>query len=294
MKKQEALVIAKKRSQWKSVLYRYKKNKLAVFGAIVLLFLILVALGADFIVDYEQDAIAQNISMRLTPPNANNIFGTDHHGRDVFARIVFGTRISLHIGLLTIVSSLFFGCVFGSMAGYFGGLVDEIIMRIMDTLLAIPSILLAIAIVAALGPGSIINLLIALSSSNIPRFARIVRAATLTIKNQEYIEAAKACGARSTRIILTHVLPNSMGPIIVQATLNVGATILNIAALSFIGLGIQPPTPEWGSMLADVRLHMRFHPYLAIFPGVAIITVVLALNLIGDGLRDALDPKLKN
>jgi len=284
----------KKRSQFKAMLFRYKKNKMAMLGAFMLMCLILVAVFANFLADYETGAVQQNMSIRLTPPNKEHIFGTDHYGRDIFARIVYGARISLFVGLLSILSSMFFGCIIGSIAGYFGGVADDIIMRIMDILLSIPSLLLAISIVAALGSGSIFNLLLAMSISQIPRFARIVRSSILTIRNQEYIEAARASGSKNARIILTHVLPNAMGPIIVQATLNIGSTILSIAALSFVGLGISPPTPEWGSMLSDVKNHMRYHPYLAVIPGLAIILTVLSLNLIGDGLRDALDPKLKN
>jgi peptide/nickel transport system permease protein len=283
----------KKRSQLKSIVYRYKKNKLAILGAVIFLVLIIISISADLIVDFEKDAVAQNMKERLMTPNEDHIFGTDQYGRDIFARIIFGSRVSLFVGLITIAISLTFGSLIGATAGYYGGKTDDILMRIMDIFLAIPSLLLAISIVAALGPG-MINLLIALSVSQVPRFARIVRSSILSIKDQEFIEAAKACGTKNSRIILKHILPNAMGPIIVQATLNMASTILNIAALSFIGLGIQPPTPEWGSMLSDVKTQMRYYPYLAIIPGIAIIIAVMSLNLIGDGLRDALDPKLKN
>jgi peptide/nickel transport system permease protein len=283
----------KKRSQLKSIVYRYKKNKLAILGAVIFIVLIIISISADLIVDFEKDAVAQNMKERLMTPNEDHIFGTDQYGRDIFARIIFGSRVSLFVGLITIAISLTFGSLIGATAGYYGGKTDDILMRIMDIFLAIPSLLLAISIVAALGPG-MINLLIALSVSQVPRFARIVRSSILSIKDQEFIEAAKACGTKNSRIILKHILPNAMGPIIVQATLNMASTILNIAALSFIGLGIQPPTPEWGSMLSDVKTQMRYYPYLAIIPGIAIIIAVMSLNLIGDGLRDALDPKLKN
>jgi peptide/nickel transport system permease protein len=283
----------KKRSQLKSIVYRYKKNKLAILGAVIFLVLIIISISADLIVDFEKDAVAQNMKERLMTPNEDHIFGTDQYGRDIFARIIFGSRVSLFVGLITIAISLTLGSLIGATAGYYGGKTDDILMRIMDIFLAIPSLLLAISIVAALGPG-MINLLIALSVSQVPRFARIVRSSILSIKDQEFIEAAKACGTKNSRIILKHILPNAMGPIIVQATLNMASTILNIAALSFIGLGIQPPTPEWGSMLSDVKTQMRYYPYLAIIPGIAIIIAVMSLNLIGDGLRDALDPKLKN
>jgi peptide/nickel transport system permease protein len=188
---------------------------------------------------------------------------------------------------------LIIGAVIGASAGYYGGRIDNILMRIMDVFLAIPQMLMAISIVAALGTG-MFNLLIALSIAQIPRFARIVRASILTVKGQEFIEAAKACGTRNSRIIAKHILPNAIGPIIVQATLNVASTILVISALSFVGLGIQPPTPEWGSMMADAKNQMRYYPYLVIIPGIFIGLTVMSLNLMGDGLRDALDPRLKN
>ena len=283
----------KKRSQFKAIAYRFAKNKLAVIGMILLVFMMLVALLADVIVDYQQYAVTQNISQRLQGPSKEHIFGTDHVGRDQFARIVHGSRISIFLGLLTIGISLAVGSIIGAVAGYYGGHVDNLLMRIMDVFLAVPSILLAISIVAALGSG-LQNILIAMSVSQIPRFARIVRASIMSIRGQDFIEAAKACGTRDGRIIFRHILPNAIGPIIVQATLSMATTILTISSLSFVGLGIEPPTPEWGSMLSDGRVHMRNYPYLVLIPGFAIVLVVMALNLIGDGLRDALDPKLKN
>ena len=283
----------KKRSQLSSILFRFSKNRLAVLGAIVFLLLIIISLSADLIANYEEDAITQNMKNRLMMPHKDHIFGTDQFGRDIFARIIFGARVSLSVGLATVLTSLIFGTLIGSIAGYYGGKIDDILMRIMDIFLAIPSMLLAISIVAALGSG-MHNLLIALSISQIPRLARVVRSSIISVKDQEFIEAAKACGTKSSRIIIKHIIPNAIGPIIVQATLNMASTILNIAALSFIGLGIKPPTPEWGSMLSDVNTQLIYYPYLAVIPGVAIMIAVLALNLIGDGLRDALDPKLKN
>lgn len=283
----------KKRSQVKSIWLRYKKNKLAMFGLVMLVMMILCAVFADLIVDYEADAVSQNMKIRLMSPNKDHIFGTDQYGRDIFARIIFGARISLMVGLATVSLSLTAGAMIGATAGYYGGKADNILMRIMDVLLAIPGLLMALAVVAALGPG-LVNLIIANSITRVPQFARVVRSAILSIKGQEFIEAAKACGTRNTRIILRHILPNAIGPIIVQATLNMGTTILGIAALSFIGLGIQPPTPEWGSMLSDARSQMRYYPYLVVIPGIAIMLAVMSFNLIGDGLRDSLDPKLKN
>ncbi len=283
----------KKRSQLGAIWFRFKKNKLAMFGLVLLIIMTLIAVFAPFIADYEQDVMVQNIAIRLQPPSKEHIFGTDSYGRDIFGRIIFGSRISLFVGLVTVVIALTGGALIGATAGYYGGKIDNILMRLMDILLAIPSIVLAIAVVTALGPG-IVNLLIALSISRIPQFARIVRSAILSVKGQEYIEAAKACGTGDWRIIVKHILPNAMGPIIVQSTLNMATTILAIASLSFIGLGVQPPTPEWGSMLSEAREFMRRFPYLVVSPGVSIVLAVLSLNLIGDGLRDALDPRLKN
>ncbi|MBV1758206.1 MAG: ABC transporter permease [Dethiosulfatibacter sp.] len=291
--KTEAKSRIKKRSQFKSIFFRFKKNKLAMFGLVILIMMVLIAIFADFIADYEADAISQNMKIRLQTPNREHIFGTDHYGRDLFARIVFGTRISLFVGVVSITVSLAIGVVIGSVAGYYGGRIDNIIMRLMDVLLAIPQTLMAISIVAALGPG-IINLLIAMSLSSIPRFSRIVRSSILSISGQEFIEAARACGTSDTRIIAKHIIPNAIGPIIVQATLNMASTIIAIAGLSFIGLGIEPPIPEWGSMLSEGKAQMRYYPHLVIIPGIAIVFAVMGLNLIGDGLRDSLDPRLRN
>lgn len=283
----------KKKSQIVTIATRYQKNKLAMVGLVMLILLIFMALTADLFFDYNLDVIGQNMSQRLQPPSAEHWLGTDQYGRDMMARIVFGSRISLVVGLVTIAIGLSFGAVIGAVAGYYGGKIDNLLMRIMDVFLAIPSMLLAVCIVAALG-GGLMNLLIASGVSQIARFARIVRSSIITMKGEQFIEAAKACGTSDRRIIMHHIIPNAIGPIIVQATLNMAQAILMVSSLSFVGLGITPPTPEWGSMLSTVKEHMRFYPYLVISPGVAIVLAVMALNLIGDGLRDALDPKLKN
>lgn len=283
----------KKRSQFKSIWFRFRKNKLAMIGLIILSIMILFACCANLFADYETDAITQNVRQKLQAPSKEHIFGTDAFGRDVFARIIYGARVSLSVGIVTIIISMAGGTLIGACAGYFGGKVDNILMRIMDVFLAIPQTLMAITIVAALG-GGLVNLLIALCISSIPRFSRVVRSAILPIKGQEFVEAAKACGTKSTRIILKHIIPNAIGPIIVQATLNMATTVLTIASLSFIGLGVKAPMPEWGSMLAEAKEQMRYYPYLIMIPGVAIVLSVMGLNLIGDGLRDALDPRLKN
>ncbi len=291
--KTKAKTSTKKRSQIKSIWFRYRKNKLAMFGLILLGIMIFCSIFANHFADYEADAVSQNMNARLLPPDSEHIFGTDQYGRDMFARILFGSRISLSVGLATVAFSLTVGALIGAAAGYYGGRVDNILMRLMDILLAIPGLVMAIAVVAALGPG-LINLMIAMGMARIPQFARVVRSAILSVKGQEYIEAAKACGTKDARIILKHILPNAIGPIIVQATLNMGTAILGISSLSFIGLGIQPPTPEWGSMLSDARSQLRYYPHLVIIPGIAIVLAVMSFNLIGDGLRDALDPRLKN
>ena len=282
-----------KRSQIKSIWFRFKKNKLAMAGLILLMILIALAIMAPLFADYEKEAITQNMQERLQTPNKKHILGTDQYGRDVFARLIFGARVSLAIGLLSVVISLLIGATIGSVAGYYGGQVDNVLMRIMDVFLAIPQILMAISIVAALGPG-IINMLIAMVISSIPKFARIVRSSILSIKDQEFIEAARACGTRDSRIIAKHIIPNAVGPIIVQATLSIAGTIISISSLSFLGLGVRAPMPEWGAMLSEGKEQMRHFPHLVVIPGIAIVLTVMALNLMGDGLRDALDPRLKN
>lgn len=283
----------KKKSQIGSIWLRFRKNKLAMAGLILLIFLILIAIMAPLFADYEKDVVSQDMSRRLTPPNKNNIFGTDHYGRDIFGRIVFGARVSLSVGLASVLISSILGLLIGSIAGYYGGLIDNILMRIMDVLLAIPSIFLAITVVATLGPG-LGNLLLAISISYTPGFSRIVRSSILSIKNQEFIEAAKSCGAKNMRIIVKHIIPNAMGPIIVQVTLSIARAIIHVSSLSFLGLGIKAPMPEWGSMLAEGKPYMGDKQYLVVIPGMAIVITVMALNLIGDGIRDALDPRLKN
>ncbi len=281
----------KKRSPWVTVWMSLKKNKSAMFGLIIILILIFCALTADFIAPYGFDD--QDLMARFQTPNSKHWFGTDNFGRDILSRVIYGSRISLQVGFIAVGISMFTGGALGAIAGYYGGKMDNVIMRFMDILLAIPGILLAISIVAALGPG-LQNVMIAVGIGSIPSYARIVRASVLSIRDQEFIEAAKAVGANDFRIITKHIIPNSMAPIIVQATLGVAGAILSAAGLSFIGLGIQPPTPEWGAMLSTGRQFLRDHWHIATFPGLAIMITIFALNLLGDGLRDALDPRLKS
>jgi len=282
----------KKKSQWVDVWRRLSRNKTAVMGLFVFLILVILALASPLMFDYSKQVIKLNVQEKLQGPSAAHPFGTDEMGRDLMARVVWGSRMSLALGFVTIFFALIVGGILGAVAGYFGGMLDNVIMRIMDIFLAIPGMLFAICIVAALGP-STLNLVIAMAISSVPTFARVVRGPVLTVREVEYIEAAKAIGANSSTIIFSHVLPNCMAPIIVQTTLNVAGTILSIAGLSFLGLGVQPPTPEWGSMLSSARTYIRDYSYMAFFPGMAIMITILSLNLFGDGLRDALDPRLK-
>ena len=282
----------RKESQLKEIWRRMRKNKAAMVGLVIFLIFVAVALLADVIVPYDM-AITQNGAERLLPPSAEHWFGTDTYGRDVFARVIHGSRVSLSIGVVTSLITLVVGGMLGAMAGYYGGAVDNIIMRIMDTFMCIPFMLLALAIVAALGH-SMTNLLIAITISNIPSTTRLVRSCILTVVDQDYVEAAKSYCANDLRIIVKYILPNAMGPIIVNTTMGMASMILAAAGLSFIGMGIQPPDPEWGSMLSSARDFMRTSPHLLYIPGIAIVLSVLSINLVGDGLRDALDPKLKD
>lgn len=279
-----------KNSRMRDVLLRLRRNRLAMVGLAIVLVLVFVAVFADFIAPYGY--AKQNIRATLQAPSLQHLCGTDQFGRDVFSRIIYGSRISLQVGFIAVSIAMVIGGFLGALSGYYGGKLDNLIMRAMDILLSIPQILLAIAIAASLGPG-LFNLMIAVGISSIPGYARIVRGSVLSIRSQEFVEAAKAMGSGDLRIILRHILPNCMAPVIVQATLGVAFAILTAAGLSFIGLGIQPPSPEWGAMLSGGRVYIRDQSYLTFFPGLAIMVTILALNFLGDGLRDALDPKLK-
>ena len=282
----------KKRSQFEEVWRRLKKNKMAMVGLALVIFLILLAVFADFLFDYEEVVIKQNTQIRLQGPSAEHWFGTDEFGRDILARLVHGGRISLVVGVIAVAIALTIGGTLGAISGFFGGTVDMVISRLMDVLLAVPSLLLSITIVSALGP-SIINLMIAIAVSSVPGYARIVRSSVMTVRDNEFVEAAKAIGANDAQIIASHILPNCLAPIIVQVSLKVASAILSTSGLSFLGLGVKAPTPEWGSMLSGGRAYLRNAPHLTVFPGLCIMLTILSLNLLGDGLRDALDPKLK-
>jgi peptide/nickel transport system permease protein len=291
--KKEFYAQFKKNSIAHELWLRFLKNKTAVIGLVILGIIVAVAIAAPWITSYENVVIKMNIADRLQHPSMAHLFGTDELGRDILARIVYGARVSLLIGISAIAVSLMVGLVLGGAAGYYGGKIDALIMRAMDVFLSLPDVLLALAIIAAFG-NTKVNLTVAIGLAFSPKFSRVVRSAVMGVRDNEYIEAARSIGALDTRIIARHVLPNCIGPIIVQVTLYVANAILTIAALSFIGLGIQPPTPEWGNMLASGRTYMRDFPHIVMAPGLAIFFTILALNLLGDGLRDTLDPRLKH
>lgn len=281
---------SKKHSQFMDVLRRLAKNKAAVVGLVLVVVIVFTAIFANVIAPY--DPYAQNLREKLQFPSAQHLLGTDNFGRDLFSRIIYGARTSLLVALLSVVIAMIVGIALGATAGYFGGVYEGVVMRLMDILMAIPGLLLAVSISAALGSG-IFNTALAISVSGIPTYARIVRANVLTLRDQEFVEAARATGSGSARIIFTQILPNILAPIIVDTTLRIGANILQISSLSFIGLGVQPPTAEWGSIMTVGRDYIRdFYPIVT-FPGVAIMLTLFGFNLLGDGLRDALDPKLK-
>lgn len=281
-----------KRSQSAEIWHRLRKNKGAMLGLAIMIAIILIAIGSNIFLDYDTDVIGQNVAERLQHPSLKHPMGTDATGRDMMYRIFYGTRYSLSIGIASVLIALVIGVTLGVIAGYYGGRVSEIIMRLSDAIAAIPSILMAIAIVSALGQ-SMFNLMLAVGVTSVPQFVRITHAATLTVRNQEYVEASRCLGLRQWQIILLHVLPNCLSPIIVQTTLRVASAIISASSLSFLGLGVPAPMPEWGGLLSAGRKYIRTHSYLTLFPGLAIMITVLALNLLGDGLRDALDPKLK-
>lgn len=292
MKEQETALEFQKNSQLKEIFRRLARNWGAMAGIVILSILLLMALSADLLFDYETMVEANNISQRLIPPCWEHPFGTDQFGRDMLARVVHGSRLSLTVAACSVTLSLLAGGLLGAVSGYFGGIVDNVIMRFMDVVMAIPMTMFAIVIVAELGT-STVNLIIALGIASIPLFARVVRSAVLTVRDVEYIEAARAIGAKNSTIILRHILPNCMAPIIVQVTLRMASAIYNTAALSFLGMGVSVPSPEWGALLSNGRNFISQSGYLCVIPGLAIMLTVLSLNMLGDGLRDALDPRLK-
>ncbi|APJ10217.1 ABC transporter permease [Bacillus safensis] len=269
---------------------QFFQHKLAVIGSVIVFLFLILAIFAPLIAPYGINE--QSLGERFSAPSAAHWFGTDDFGRDIFSRVVHGARISLWVGFFSVLGSVILGTLLGLIAGYGGRVLDAVISRLFDILLAFPSILLAIAIVSILGP-SLQNALIAIAIINVPTFGRLVRSKVLSIKQEEYVLAAKAVGMSHRRIVLRHILPNSMVPVIVQATLAIGTAIIEAAALGFLGLGAQAPSPEWGKMLADARPYLVQAPWTLFFPGIAIMLTVLGFNLMGDGLRDTLDPKMK-
>jgi peptide/nickel transport system permease protein len=265
-------------------------KKMLLTGSILIFGFMALAVFAPFIAPYDPDDV--KVEKRLLPPGEHHLMGTDGFGRDIFSRVVFGTRYSLFLALVVVSINLLLGLMVGSIAGYFGGLIDELIMRIVDILLAFPNIILALCIVGVLGP-SIQNLILALVALGWVGYTRVSRGLVLSIKEQGFIGAAKALGGSNMYIIMRHIIPNAFPPLLVLATLHVSHTILSIAALSFLGLGVQAPTPEWGAMLSEGKQFIFTHPHVMIFPGVAITLSVLSFNLLGEGLRDVLDPRAR-
>lgn len=281
---------SKRESQFAAVIKTMSHNRLAIIGLVVLAVLVLIAIFAPLLSPY--DPLEVDVVNRLQKPGTEHWFGTDDMGRDMLSRMMYGARYSLLLGILTVILSTVFGMIIGAVAGYCGGAVDNVLMRLMDILSAIPAMLLALVIAAVLGKG-FGKTILALAIPSIPGAARILRASFLSIRKIEYIEAARCMNCGSFRIIVKHLLPNSLAPMIVNCTMGVASAILQASGLSFIGLGVQPPTPEWGAMLAGSRDYIRDYPYLVLIPGVILMITVLSINLMGDALRDALDPKLK-
>jgi peptide/nickel transport system permease protein len=284
--KQDAVL---EESRLRDVLRSLLRHRSAVIGGAIVLFFLLVALLADFIAPYDYAERSEDL---LQPPSAEHWFGTDEMGRDIFSRVLYGSRISLRVGFFAIAGSIVIGSFLGLIAGFYGGWRDVLISRLFDILLAFPSILLAIAIVAMLGPG-LNNALLAIAIINIPTFGRLMRSQVLSVKQEDFVLAARAMGMTNRRILFRHILPNSWTPIMVQGTLGFATAVIEAAALGFLGLGAQPPQPEWGTMLADARGFIQLAPWTMVFPGLAIMLTVLGFNLLGDGLRDVLDPRMK-
>jgi ABC-type dipeptide/oligopeptide/nickel transport system permease subunit len=277
------------RSPWVMAMRRFLRNRMVVLALTVLTLLALSAIFAPFLTEF--DPLGRDVPNRLSPPTARNWLGTDALGRDLYTRMLYGGRMSLYLGLVSVALSLSLGVTLGLIAGYFGGIVDSTIMRLIDLILAFPGILFAIWLVAMLGPG-VNQVIFANAIFGLPAFARVVRGSVLAIKNADYVQAARSIGAPGGRIILSHMLPNVLAPIVVMASFNTSQAILVAASLSFLGLGPQPPMPEWGSLLADGMTYIRSAWWLTVFPGAALTLTVLSSNLVGDGLRDALDPQM--
>ncbi len=278
------------RSLWRDAWARLVRNRAAVFGGVIVLLLIIAGLAAPLLAPYSP--IKQDLRNSVKPPSIEHLLGTDVHGRDILSRIIHGAAYSLRIGFLGAFLAGLIGSVLGLISGYYGGIADLLVMRLMDILLAFPGLLLAIAIIAAIGPG-LNNVIIAVAIFSVPTFTRVVRGSVLSVRQNEYVVAARTVGATDSRIMRLHLFPNILAPLIVLVTMRIATAILTAASLSFLGLGAQPPTPEWGAMLSDGRDYLVLAPHVATFPGLAILLAVLGFNLLGDGLRDALDPRMR-
>ena len=287
----KAAASTKKRSHWGEVWHRMRSNRSAMVGLGILIALLCVLVYSFVFIDYTK-VTAVDPTNSMLPPSSEHFFGTDGLGRDLFSRVIYGTRYSLLVGVVAVGISLAVGTLLGSLAGYYGGLADDLIMRASDVLASIPAMLLGMVIVTVLGQ-SLQNLIIAVGVTAIPAFMRIARSSVLTIRDQEFVQAARAIGMSNARIIFTQVLPNGLSPIIVTTTGRIGACIIEAAALSYLGFGVPAPMPEWGALISEGRNFIRSATYMTMFPGLFIMITVLAFNLLGDGLRDALDPKLK-
>jgi peptide/nickel transport system permease protein len=281
------------RGQLEEVWVSFSRNKMAVLGMIILFIVVLLAIFADVLYDYQLYCVKMNVKNRFLPIfSPGHILGTDAYGRDLAARLIHGARYSLAISFSSVIMSMFLGGAVGAVSGYYGGKLDSVLMRIVDIIMAVPMTMLAIVIAAALG-ASITNMVIALTVSQIPSFARVVRGSVLTVRNMEYVEAAHSIGASDSSIIIRDIVPNILSPVVVQIAIRTAASITNAAALSFLGLGVEAPAPEWGAMLAFGRSYIRDYSYLTYLPGLAMMITILSLNLLGDGLRDAMDPRLR-
>jgi peptide/nickel transport system permease protein len=272
------------------MLQRIVENRAMLAGCLIIFLFVFTAIFTSWLSPF--DPFAQSIRQRLRPPGDPYWLGTDGYGRDILSRIIWGSRISLTVGVVAVAIGATLGILVGLVAGFFGGAVDNLLMRIIDILLVLPTILLALVIVAMLGAG-VFNLMIAVGIANAPRFARVIRAEVLAVKQMVFVNAASALGASSIRLMARHILPNILASILVLSTLRIAQAITTEASLSFLGLGVPPPTPTWGSMIADGRIYLRTSPWVAIIPGIMIMLIVMAFNLFGDGLRDLLDPKLR-
>ncbi len=287
-----SLSAARKPTSWRQIVVRqFLRNRGATIGAVVVLLVVLVAVFAPALAPYSP--VEMHPKDQLLPPSAQYWMGTDHYGRDIFSRIVFGSRISLQVGILANLFSVILGMVIGLTAGFYGGAFDGIVMRFMDMIFAFPGTLLALSIIGLIGKRSLTWVMIAIAIVWIPMYARLIRGSVLSARELPYIEAARLIGVRDGRIMWRHILPNVVAPVLVVVTLCIGVAIRNTAALSFLGMGAQPPTPEWGLMLYETKQFMRMAPWVTIFPGLAILVTVIGFNLIGDGLRTALDPRMK-